>query len=673
LSQNAAEAPTEARRARFLLGLALANLGRWSEAAAAFIATWRRDDVLADHVAYQSARASLRAGDAEAALTWSARVDETTVPASEAALVGLDALASLGRHEALAEAAGRFLARHTGGPRRHEAHFAQGAALAALGRASEAARAFRQAWAIAPSEAFAKRVDDRLAALASENADSPAIDVRKSASEWLTRGTLLAERSQHEAAEAAFTSALAAPGVDAAVACRANFGIGNALFRLRQRARAQTSYLAAEKTCAEAKDEDYLARAVYQRGRCLVLTGDLAGAATLFDRLEARFPAHRLADDARVRAAEVAVDRGDEQLADQLLGTLPERHPGGDMAEEAQWRLAFRAYQRRDYATARRILQPFRGAGTPVEGAAEGGLDEAETKLPRVADRARYFEARSWEGEGNLAEAVKGFEAVVRAFPLSLYASWSLARLEEVAPETRRTLIASLRGSSVAAAPVLAVDGEAGAARAVELARMGLGSEAQREIARVLRGFGDREPDRAAALAARVAHALDRGGFWPISYGLAVGRLGRLLGQYPNATDKSRGVDPWRLAFPRAYADVVERESTRNGVPPSLQWALMRQESGFEARAESSANCLGLTMLKPSTAEQRLGRKLSREELFEPALNVAAGSKHLAALLRRYQGAVVPAIAAYNAGETVVARWLAERGTSAPDEFVESI
>ena len=107
-------------------------------------------------------------------------------------------------------------------------------------------------------------------------------------------------------------------------------------------------------------------------------------------------------------------------------------------------------------------------------------------------------------------------------------------------------------------------------------------------------------------------------------------------------------------------------------MPPELQLALMREESAFNPRAESTANCLGLTMLKPSTAKGLLAREVTREQLLDPGTNVAVGNRHLAALLKRFRG-VVPAIAAYNAGEGPVARWLRERGHLPVDEFLEEI
>jgi soluble lytic murein transglycosylase len=107
-------------------------------------------------------------------------------------------------------------------------------------------------------------------------------------------------------------------------------------------------------------------------------------------------------------------------------------------------------------------------------------------------------------------------------------------------------------------------------------------------------------------------------------------------------------------------------------VPPALQLALMREESAFDPRAVSTANCLGLTMLKPETARELLERRVTREALLDPRTNIAGGSRHLAGLLRKF-GAVVPAIAAYNAGEGAAARWLRERGHLPTDEFLEEI
>jgi soluble lytic murein transglycosylase len=63
------------------------------------------------------------------------------------------------------------------------------------------------------------------------------------------------------------------------------------------------------------------------------------------------------------------------------------------------------------------------------------------------------------------------------------------------------------------------------------------------------------------------------------------------------------------------------------------------------------------------------------EQLFDPSVNVALGSRHLGALLELFHGDLDAAIASYNAGEDKVAAWWAgfERDGVAAAERVERI
>jgi soluble lytic murein transglycosylase len=68
----------------------------------------------------------------------------------------------------------------------------------------------------------------------------------------------------------------------------------------------------------------------------------------------------------------------------------------------------------------------------------------------------------------------------------------------------------------------------------------------------------------------------------------------------------------------------------------------------------------------------RLGR-VGRAELANPSLNIRLGSRYLGSLIRRFDGSVALALAAYNAGGGAVSRWLGERRGVELDEFVEEI
>jgi len=70
--------------------------------------------------AYNAARCRLRAGQAEAALAWSAKVTAGSIPEAETALVALDALRALGRWPEVVAAAVAYLDKYPAGARRAE-------------------------------------------------------------------------------------------------------------------------------------------------------------------------------------------------------------------------------------------------------------------------------------------------------------------------------------------------------------------------------------------------------------------------------------------------------------------------------------------------------------------------------------------------------------------------
>ncbi|MDI3280280.1 MAG: lytic transglycosylase domain-containing protein [Bacillota bacterium] len=78
---------------------------------------------------------------------------------------------------------------------------------------------------------------------------------------------------------------------------------------------------------------------------------------------------------------------------------------------------------------------------------------------------------------------------------------------------------------------------------------------------------------------------------------------------------------------------------------PFLAASLAGVESRFERRAVSHRGALGIMQLMPETA-----RALGVEDPFDPLQNIDAGVRYLAQLLKKYDGDVSLAIAAYNAG-----------------------
>ncbi len=113
-----------------------------------------------------------------------------------------------------------------------------------------------------------------------------------------------------------------------------------------------------------------------------------------------------------------------------------------------------------------------------------------------------------------------------------------------------------------------------------------------------------------------------------------------------------------RAYLPLRWEGSIKESAHESGVDPWLIAALARQESGFTAHALSPRGAVGVLQLLPSTAagQARALGLTTPPNLRDPALNIRLGARELGALIRRF-GAVEPALAAYNAGETRVRRW----------------
>ena len=129
-----------------------------------------------------------------------------------------------------------------------------------------------------------------------------------------------------------------------------------------------------------------------------------------------------------------------------------------------------------------------------------------------------------------------------------------------------------------------------------------------------------------------------------------------------------------RIAYPRHYSFLVEREAAAVEIDPLLIYSLIFQESLFEPPARSFAGAQGLTQIIPSTGAeiaQRLNYPNYSVDLLNlPSVNVRFGAYYLRWVRDFAHNNDVAALVGYNAGPGNAYVWF---GRTAPDEalFIE--
>jgi hypothetical protein len=100
------------------------------------------------------------------------------------------------------------------------------------------------------------------------------------------------------------------------------------------------------------------------------------------------------------------------------------------------------------------------------------------------------------------------------------------------------------------------------------------------------------------------------------------------------------------------FDHLILAASAQHGISQDLIRAIIQVESQFDRLAVSTAGARGLMQLMPATA-----RAMGVTDAFDARQNIFGGTKYMRLLLGLYGGDVTMAAAAYNAGETAVARY----------------
>jgi len=344
---------------------------------------------------------------------------------------------------------------------------------------------------------------------------------------------------------------------------------------------------------------------------------------------------------------------------------LFESFPQSERRREDYWRLGWCDY----------LLHDPRAAGVFSQYLA------SYPDSPR-APAALYWLARIQQDQGDIAEARALFALLTRRFVHSYYAPQAAARLAALrAPAGAVTGPGDSAAAPLAAAMISVV---APPVPPVGLACLAASPPAPARPALILQ-----ELDLTDVEGQFLRAALDEDHppaelrlLLAEDYAARDNPAGALFAALHAAPDYSRlefsdlPKEVWDFLYPRTYWSLIERQARLNNLDPYLVLGLVRQESGFNAKALSVANARGLMQLLPQTAARstRYSRmRYAARRLYDPAYNVQAGCAYLAQLLKEFDDKPELAVAAYNAGDFRVKDWLNKSSITDPGLFLESI
>ena len=373
-------------------------------------------------------------------------------------------------------------------------------------------------------------------------------------------------------------------------------------------------------------------------------------------------PQSASANWARYKVAFLQMDQGKLDEATSAFGQVA-KSKFKPVYKDALWYAGWCAYQLGRYERARTYW-------------AELALVDLPSRW-----RAIYWQARSFEKEGKLAEASSRYQVLSETARIEYYGVLALLKLQNKTNHWRilpddagwwGTIPSQMDGKSLSLAHV--EDSPSPAFR--------------RAAYYITRGIDEAVPGTLSAVETEVvgkrAVASDgllnylnlawQGDAYHRAFSLALTHKAKLKASFPQFDQQI-----FQFVYPQAWSSWVQTYATQVMIEPALAYAIMRQESVFQPAVRSPANAVGLMQLIAPTA-----RSVAKDsgladfdlaDLTRPEINIRLGTSYLGSLSQKFNDVLPYVIASYNAGPEAVTRWLAAGHYTAEtwDEFVEAI
>jgi soluble lytic murein transglycosylase len=364
-----------------------------------------------------------------------------------------------------------------------------------------------------------------------------------------------------------------------------------------------------------------------------------------------QFPGERWAEEALDKLATHYILADDDEQADVVFRELYRRYPKSTFSERAAWKVGWRAYRLGRHSE---VIPVF---------------ESAAASFPRSNYRPAwlYWSARSYELLGNRQLADDRYFLTAVDYLNSYYGRLAIKGLNGRIPPGR---VVAHQATQPAEPPL----NEAAVRALLSVARY---EDALNELRYAQRTWGDSAPVTATMSWIYRQQGLSESG--TERFNLLRGSITLMRRAYPQFMAAGGEELPREVLlhiFPLQYWDLIRKHAALRNLDEFLVAALVAQESTFVPQIRSSAGAVGLMQLMPATGRayaRKLKLPYSRQLLTNPEANIRMGTTYLADKMKEF-GAVHLALASYNAGETPVRRWIAERpGVDDASEFIEDI
>ena len=360
-----------------------------------------------------------------------------------------------------------------------------------------------------------------------------------------------------------------------------------------------------------------------------------------------------LAERALMDLAQHYTLANDDAKAAEVFADSYRRYPQGALAERAAWKAGWWAYRTGDFEATVRIFE-----------SAAVNMRHADFRPAWL-----YWAAKARANQSQTQLALAAYQHTIADYRNTYYGRLAVRDSEAIQSAMRPAGAGPVSPASLVWPPTVSGGARPENARLVEsllAARMYDEAIGELRYAQLANGSSP-------LIDATIAIALNQQG----RLRPAITAMRRAYPEFLAAGGEALPQEILTVIFPVDHWQAISQHAREHNIDRYLLAALIAQESTFQADVRSVANAWGLMQILPTTGRQyatRLGiRPFSTGRLIDPDVNLKIGTTYFAELLDRFGGDPAPALAAYNAGPSRAAQWLAERPGVSRDEWIDDI